>query len=191
MRHLIHLDSFRSTLTGSTFKFAAALVNLGILEKVKFDSWQSGMTREGTDQLTIVYELLQLLSANTAAVNEVFSNGIELGMIANFIKGLDLSSINGLITNIPSAVKRAVFPLMARPDTTASELGTYTNTAGDGGVDAFDAFAVDKNVNSLAALDGVYAKAADSDASGEISVADLTPIMSASVGNADVISQTR
>lgn len=128
------LDSFRSTLTGSTFKFAAALVNLGILEKVKFDSWQSGMTREGTDQLTIVYELLQLLSANTAAVNEVFSNGIELGMIANFIKGLDLSSINGLITNIPSAVKRAVFPLMARPDTAASELGTYTNTAGDGGV---------------------------------------------------------
>lgn len=128
------LDSFRSTLTGSTFKFAAALVNLGILEKVKFDSWQSGMTREGTDQLTIVYELLQLLSANTKAVNEVFSNGIELGMIANFIKGLDLSSINGLITNIPSAVKKAVFPLMARPDTTASELGTYTNTAGDGGV---------------------------------------------------------
>ena len=84
------LDSFRSTLTGSTFKFAAALVNLGILEKVKFD-----------------------------------------------------------------------------------------------------AFAVDKNVNSLAALDGVYEKAADADASGEISVADLTPIMSAAVGNANVISQTR
>lgn len=130
----VSLDSFRSTLTGGTFKFAAGLVNLGILEKVKFDSWQPGMTREGTDQLTIVYELLQLLSANTNAVNEVFTNGIELGMIANFIKGLDLSSINGLITNVPSAVKRAVFPLMARPDTTASELGTYTNTEGDGGV---------------------------------------------------------
>lgn len=67
----------------------------------------------------------------------------------------------------------------------------YGDVNGDGVVDAFDAFAVDKNVNSLAALDGVYAKAADADASGEISVADLTPIMSASVGNADVISQTR
>lgn len=128
------LDSFRSTLTGGTFKFAAALVNLGVLEKVKFDSWEPGMNRENRDQLTIVYELLQLLSANTSAVNEVLTNGIELGMIANFIKGLDLSSINGLITNIPSAVKRAVFPLMARPDTTASELGTYTNTEGNGGV---------------------------------------------------------
>ena len=38
---------------------------------------------------------------------------------------------------------------------------------------------------------GVYEKAADADASGTITVADLTPIMSASVGNADVISQTR
>ncbi len=128
------LDTFRSTLTGSTFKFAAAFVNLGILESVKFDSWQSGMTRENTDQLTIVYELLQLLSANTSAVNEVFTNGIDLGMIASFISGLDLSSINELITNIPSAVKKAVFPLMARPDSTVSELGTYTNTSGDGGI---------------------------------------------------------
>lgn len=67
----------------------------------------------------------------------------------------------------------------------------YGDVNGDGVVDAFDAFAVDKNVNSLAALDGVYAKAADADASGTITVADLTPIMSASVGNADVISQTR
>lgn len=67
----------------------------------------------------------------------------------------------------------------------------YGDVNGDGVVDAFDAFAVDKNVNSLAALDGVYAKAADADASGTITVADLTPIMSASVGNANVISQTR
>ena len=67
----------------------------------------------------------------------------------------------------------------------------YGDVNGDGVVDAFDAFAVDKNVNSLAALDGVYAKAADADASGAITVADLTPIMSASVGNVDVISQTR
>ncbi len=67
----------------------------------------------------------------------------------------------------------------------------YGDVNGDGVVDAFDAFAVDKNVNSLTALDGVYAKAADADASGEISVADLTPIMSAAVGNANVISQTR
>lgn len=130
----VSFDSFRATLTSGTFGFAAAFVNLGVLEDLEFKSWQAGMSRDKTAQLTIVMEILELLSANTNVVNKVFTNGLELGMVANFITGLDLKPINNLIKNIPSAVKTAVFPLMARPDTTASELGTYTNTAGDGGV---------------------------------------------------------
>lgn len=128
------LDSFKATLTDTGFKILTAGVNLGIVKSLDLKNWKSGMTREGTAQLTIVTELLKLLSANTSAVNTVFSDGIQLGIIASFIKGLDLNPINNLIKNIPQAVKTAVFPLMARPDTTASELGTYTNTAGDGGV---------------------------------------------------------
>lgn len=130
----VSFDSFRATLTNGLFKLAAAIVNLGVLEDLDFKSWQAGMSRDKTAQLTIVMEILELLSANTDVVNTVFTNGLELGMIANFISGIDLKPINNLVKNIPSAVKTAVFPLMARPDTTASELGTYTNTAGDGGV---------------------------------------------------------
>ncbi len=128
------VDTLKSSLSGGTASTAKALLDLGIVEDLSFDSWQSGMTRDGTAQLTIVYELLELLAANKTAINSALTNGIQLGIIANFISGLDLSSINTLLTNIPQAVKKAVFPLMARPDTTVSELGTYTNTSGDGGI---------------------------------------------------------
>ncbi len=128
------LDTLKSSLSGSTASLAKALLDLGIVEELTFDTWQSGMTRNGTAQLTIVSELLELIAANSSAISSVLTNGIQLGIIANFISGLDLSSINTLVTNIPQAVKKAVFPLMARPDTTASELGTYTNTSGDGGI---------------------------------------------------------
>ncbi len=127
-------DTFKSTMSSGLYSIAKAFVNLGILEELSFSTWQSGMSREGTAQLTIVSEILELLSANKSAINTVFTNGLELGMIANFITGLDIKPINNLIKNIPQAVKTAVFPLMARPDTTVSELGTYTNTSGDGGI---------------------------------------------------------
>ncbi len=130
------VDSVYDAKANGWYTIAAGLFDLGIVETVTVDKncWSKNMSREGTAQLEIVYQLLRLLSANTAAVEEVFSQGIQLGFIGNFIKGLDLSDINNLIKNIPQAVKSAVFPLMARPDTTASELGTYTNTSGDGGI---------------------------------------------------------
>lgn len=128
------LDSIATTTQKSLFSTAKALVDLGIVEELKFTTWQTGMSRNGTAQLTIVSELLELLSANSSAINTVFTDGIQLGIIGNFITGLDLRSVNELIKNVPSAIKKAVFPLMARPDTTVSELGTYTNTSGDGGI---------------------------------------------------------
>ncbi len=130
----VSLDSIATTTQKSLFSTAKALVDLGIVEELSFKTWQTGMSRNGTAQLTIVSELLELISANSSAINSVFTNGIQLGIIANFISGLDLKPINNLIKDIPSAVKKAVFPLMARPDATVSELGTYTNTSGDGGI---------------------------------------------------------
>lgn len=131
---LASLDTFKSTMSNTLYSIAKAFVDLGILEELSFSTWQSGMTRDGTAQLTIVSEVLELLSANTGAINTVFTDGLQLGMISSMITGLDLKPINEMIKNIPAAVKTGVFPLMARPDTTASELGTYTNTSGDGGI---------------------------------------------------------
>lgn len=130
------VDSVYDAKANGWYTIAAGLFDLGIVETVTVDKtcWEKNMSREKTAQVNIVYQLLRLLSANTKAIDEVFSKGIQLGFVGTFIKGLDLSDINKLVTNIPQAVKSAVFPLMARPDTTASELGTYTNTSGDGGI---------------------------------------------------------
>lgn len=128
------LDTVKNTVTSGSFKFLTAGLNLGIVKKLNLTSWQTGMSRDNTAQVEIVMQLLQLISSNQTAIEDVFVNGLQLGIIGNFIKGLDLTPINNLLKDVPGAVKKAVFPLMARPDTTASELGTYTNTAGDGGV---------------------------------------------------------
>lgn len=128
------IDTLKSTISSGTFKFAAAFVDLGVVEELKFASWQAGMSRDKTAQVTIVLELLELLSTNKAAIQTIFNKGLQLGMVANFIAGLDLRPINAMIKDIPSAVKKAVFPLLARPDTAVSALGTYTNVSGNGGV---------------------------------------------------------
>lgn len=130
----ISLDSIKNTVTSGSFKFLSAGLNLGIVKKLNLTSWKTGMSRDNTAQVEIVMQLLQLISSNQTAIEDVFVNGLQLGIIGNFIKGLDLTPINNLLKDVPGAVKKAVFPLMARPDTTASELGTYTNTAGNGGV---------------------------------------------------------
>lgn len=128
------IDTLKSTISSGTFGFAAVFVDLGVVEELKFASWQAGMSRDKTAQVTIVLELLELLSTNKAAIQTIFNKGLQLGMVANFISGLDLRPINAIIKDIPSAVKKAVFPFLARPDTAASALGTYTNVSGNGGV---------------------------------------------------------
>lgn len=128
------IDTLKATTSSGLFKFAAAFVDLGVVEELKFASWQADMNRGKTAQVTIVLELLELLSTNKAAIQTIFNKGLKLGLIANFIAGLDLRPINAIIKDIPSAVKTAVFPLLARPDTAASALETYTNVSGNGGV---------------------------------------------------------
>lgn len=90
--------------------------------------------RDNYSQVEILTRILSVLSSNTELVNAVLTKGLDLGIIKSFLKGVDLDPINAIVKDLPSTVKKAVFPFLARPDTAASELGTYTNTAGDGGV---------------------------------------------------------
>ncbi len=115
-------DSFYSTMDNWLYSIAKGIVNLGILEDITFDSWQTGMSRDGTAQLTIAFEVLELLASNTGAVNEVLTNGLELGIISSFISGLDLSDINTLIKDLPSLLKGMVFPMFERWDQTLEEV---------------------------------------------------------------------
>ncbi len=62
---------------------------------------------------------------------------------------------------------------------------------GDGAIDAFDAFAIDKSINNHSTLGDASAVAADVNADGEITIADISLIMTASVSSEDVISQAR
>ncbi len=126
-------DSFSSTMDNILYSIAKGLVNLGILEDISFDTWETGMTRDGTDQLAIAREIFELLSANTGAVSEVLTNGLELGIIGNFISGLDLSSINELITDLPSLIKGMLFPMFERWDQTLDEVNSLESALSGNG----------------------------------------------------------
>lgn len=127
----ISLDSLKTTTASSTFKFAKAFVDLGILEDAKFDNWVAGMTRDKTDQITIVNTLLNLLKGNTSLVNTILSNGIELGMIKSFLTGVDISGINNLVKDIPGAIKGIVYPLFSRQDDDATQRGVLGGKSAD------------------------------------------------------------
>ncbi len=129
-------DSFKSSMNGAMWTIAAGIVNLGVLEELNFDNWQSGMSRDGTAQLTILYELLEALETNRNAVGSVLSNGIELGLVSSFISGLDLSGINKIVTDLPALIKGLIFGLFERWDDTASEITMLgTNATGNGKVE--------------------------------------------------------
>lgn len=88
----------------------------GIVGDVKVDTWQKGMTREGTPQLTIVFELFELLGANTGVINTVLTSGISLGTLVNMIAKIDFSDINNLVTNIPGAIIPMIGSMLSRFD---------------------------------------------------------------------------
>ncbi len=121
-------DSFKSTMSNFLYSIAKGIVNLGVLEDLSFSTWQEGMTRDGTAQLTIAFEIFELLSANTAAVDSVLSNGLELGIIAGFIGNLDLSGINELVTDLPSLIKGMLFPMFERWDQTIAEVNSLEDS---------------------------------------------------------------
>ena len=102
------------------------------LSYIKFDSWQPGMSREGTPHETIVYELLELISANAPAVEKIIKDGaLNLGLIGTILKNfVDLNSVNKMVAELPLLVKGSIFPLFERWDDSQALISTYSNTAG-------------------------------------------------------------
>lgn len=125
------LDTIYNTFNSGLASFAMLILNFGIIEDVNFDSWKTGMTRAGTAQLTIIYEVLELLSKNSSVVNTALTSGLDLGMIGSLITGLDLSEINAMITDLPTLIRGLIYPLFSRPDDTATLRNRYQTATYD------------------------------------------------------------
>lgn len=105
---------------------------VGVIGDVNLDSWQSGMTRENTEQLTIIYELLEVLKNNAGVVGNVLRTGkLDLGVANSFV---DLSAVSGYIGDIPGLIKGLIFPLLERKDDDLTQMGALASTQGNGGV---------------------------------------------------------
>ncbi len=131
------LDTVKDTLSNGLASIAMGIVNLGVLEQLNMDSWNTGIDRAGDSQLTLFAELFELLSNNTGLVNSILTDGLDLGLVGGLIGGgLDLSSINEMVTDLPSLVKGLVFPLIERWDDSLALIKTYdTRVKGDGNVE--------------------------------------------------------
>lgn len=103
----------------------------GTLKNLNLNSWQKGMTREGTAHETIVNEVLELLSSNTSAIGGILDSGLNLGLVGPFIKGLDLSGVNKAVVDLPGTIKSIILPLMGRQDDDADRRNTLGNKGSD------------------------------------------------------------
>lgn len=121
------IDNLKSLLNN----FAVTLVKwmLGIVQYVDVSTWQTGMTRENTSQLTIAFELFELIGNNRSLVERLLTDGISLGVANSALP--DMSGINNLVKDIPSAIKGVVFSMFGRPDDTQTERNKYSNKSND------------------------------------------------------------
>ena len=117
--------------TGSTY-WGIAKGMLGVLKPLDTSTWQKDMTRDRVSQFTIVYELLELLDKNKGIVQTVLTSGLNLGLVESFV---DLGSVKSMVGDVPGLIKGKVFPLFERWDDNQTLINTYSNTAGDGGME--------------------------------------------------------
>ena len=114
-------DTVKSTFNNTLFSIAKGIVNLGVLEDVKVDTWATGMSRAGTANYTILSEILEVLSAQSGLIYDVVSSGnLDLGLIGGALG--DISAVTDLIGDLPGLVKGLTFPLMERWDDTIAEI---------------------------------------------------------------------
>lgn len=128
------LDSAASLLCGGWGTIAKGILNLGIIEDVELKTWNNtykGMSREKSENLRIVQGIMETLDDNGGLIDTVFTKGLELGMIKNFISGLDLSSINKVIVDLPQLINSIALPMFSRPDDKANQRDTLGNTKSD------------------------------------------------------------
>lgn len=123
------VDSIDTLLNGGFSGFLVSLLkgSLGILADLNVKNWQNGMTRENYANLKIAGEIFKLLSDNSSLVNSVLTDGLDLGLIGSFLKGVDFTAINNLVTNLPGAINSIVLPLMGRPDDDADQRAKLSN----------------------------------------------------------------
>ena len=122
-------DTIKDTFTNTLASIAMGIVDLGILESLEVSTWATGMSRDGTEQFTILSEVLEFLSANTTLVGKVFTDGLDLGLVSLG----DMSSIENIIMNLPGMIKGLIYPMIERWDDTLADVQRYDNSiAGTG-----------------------------------------------------------
>ena len=133
-RLCVSLDSVKNTLNNGLAGLAMAIVDLGVLEKVNPDPWQTGMSRDKTAQFTILTKLVQTISAQSGVIYDVVSTGkLDLGLVGGMLG--DVSAVTDIIGDLPGLIKGLVFPLIERWDDTLSQIQTYdTRSKGNGNV---------------------------------------------------------
>ena len=128
------VDSVYELLTGALVGAAGFFVDLGVIEELNLDNWQTGMTRDNQNQLHIVEKLLLVLRDNASVVGGILRDGsINLGTL-NGAVGSSLAPINEVLGDIPGLIKGLIFPLMERQDDDFGQMMTLAATADDGGV---------------------------------------------------------
>lgn len=124
------VDSIDSLLNSgfSGFLLIGLKGTLGVIGDLDVKTtWQNDMTRESYANTKIATELFELLTVNKNLIGTVLTDGLDLGVIAGFLKGVDLSSINKLVKDLPGAVKAIVLPMMSRQDDTQEQRITLGN----------------------------------------------------------------
>ena len=122
------LDSVKNTMDNALFGIATGIVDLGIVEQLSMDTWNTGIDRAGDSQLTLFAELFELLSNNSGLVYDVISSGtLNLGLLGSLLGGVDLSAVTDIIGNIPGLIKGLIFPLIERWDDTLETIKKYDN----------------------------------------------------------------
>ncbi len=120
---LASIDSFAGLKT--ILAIGSGLV--GDLKNLSLNSWKSDMSRAGNTQEEIVFEIFELLASNTSLIENVLTDGIQLGIITSFLGTLDLSSINKIVSDLPTLLKGLIFPMFERWDHTTDEMQALEN----------------------------------------------------------------
>lgn len=116
------------TLVGTAINVAS---KDNLLKSLKIDYWKNncrGMTREGTDQLVIIGNLLRFLNDNAPAVKKLLDTGsLELGLL-NGALGSIRDQLNAIVKDVPGFVKGMLYPMMERKDDTTDQINYLLNT---------------------------------------------------------------
>lgn len=83
------VDGFKDLMDGGLWTIAKPLV--GDLKSLNLKNWQTNMKR-GSQDITILNELLELLKDNAGTISKIVDNSIDLGVLKNFV---DLSELLG------------------------------------------------------------------------------------------------